>query len=103
MLIPSAAWEALLQAGVQLGAGDPGHVDFWVSDNRGKRRATAQVKTWTSPVGPAHVRRLRSTVGPSDHLVRIAPVVSEAPQDALADEGWSWLAVPRDGSGARGV
>lgn len=103
MLIPPAAWEGLLEAGVQLSAGDAGHVDFWVSDDSGNRRAHAEVKTWSQPVGPAQVRRLRESVRAGEHLVLIAPVVSAATQDALAAEGWSWIAIPRDGTRATGL
>lgn len=103
MLIPTTAWEALLQAGVQLSASGAGYVDFWVSDDSGTRRARAEVKCWSNSVGPAQVRRLRASVSAGEHLVLIAPIVSAATQDALAAEGWSWIAVPRDGTRATGL
>lgn len=103
MLIPAAAWEALLEAGAQLSAHDAGYVDIWVSDDSGGRRTRAKVKSSSNSVGPAQVWRLRESVPAGEHLVLIAPMISPATQDALAAEGWSWIAVPRDGARATGL
>lgn len=102
MLIPPAAVEALLDAGVHVVPAASDRVAFHATAGRHRHSVEAVAVSRRRAVGPRALSRFKPSA-PNVRVVLVAPVISDASQQLLDSRGWSWLAVPADGRAVRGA
>jgi hypothetical protein len=93
MLIPPPAWDVLLDAGLSVAPLNDHTIEVVGDGSAGEPvRLLFEVKSYSGPVTPEAVRRIRSAV-PDGLLLLVLPSASDAVRAEVHQAGWSMIAL----------